>query len=518
MPETRQPKAGCGHVFLLNCSHEGLAADAILIAGDSGPATGVALKDAKAPLTKIYETNKANLGSEEQFWAVTQAFLQAAGEAQKDAKSVFKRAKPLLAIGCPHGEDIAGSWLEGTIGLLYDAADQYGVDVAFCLPEKTTFKVSQVLRQSLCPFAGGPHWMITEDLKQHAARLQYARDSDSLYIFFGAGVSFPSGLPSWGGLLAQLAETAGFDEDSRKHLAELGFLDQPTLIEERMVEAGKQLKPAVAACVKDGKYTPGHALLAAMHVPAATTNYDDLYEFAAKSAAMVPSGSGLEGIRKLPDKIIRLPWSSDEIASKPELGNRSVLKLHGCVHAPESIVLTRRDYMRYTDDRQALRGMLQETLAVKHMMICGFSMTDDNVQMIIDQVRKVTYTQDGESKCKMGTVMTLVENPLFTKLWDRDFHVVSFGKSWADNPAWKHDCFLDYVASQYWTQTNSSWLLQPRFADILTPSEIKIAAALQHLVKLREDPEVTSSAAWAKVETVLNSLGLPKANEAFGKL
>jgi hypothetical protein len=75
--------------------------------------------------------------------------------------------------------------------------------------------------------------MLSPDLLKEAKRLEDQAVSGRLGLLFGAGVSFPSGLPSWGGLLSILANAAGFDAESQKALNELGLLDQPTLIEDR---------------------------------------------------------------------------------------------------------------------------------------------------------------------------------------------------------------------------------------------------------------------------------------------
>ena len=114
---------------------------------------------------------------------------------------------------------------------------------------------------------------------------------------------------------------------------------------------------------------------------------------------------------------------------------------------PETIVLSRSDYMRYPDRSQALRGRLQGMFLTSEILFVGFSMTDDNVHKIIDDVRKVTYTDGNPPESKLGTILKMTENKMFTRLWDNDFLVHSFGKTWGDNPAWYHDCFLDFIVT-----------------------------------------------------------------------
>ena len=52
--------------------------------------------------------------------------------------------------------------------------------------------------------------------------------------------------------------------------------------------------------------------------------------------------------------------------------------MHGCVTQPESIVLTRKHYLRYADRNQALSSIVEASLMQQHMLFVGFSLRDDN--------------------------------------------------------------------------------------------------------------------------------------------
>lgn len=377
-----------------------------------------------------YLANLSNAKNTDTCVDIAVSFLNQAGKALKGSKSNFGRDKPLLAMPIPgvinldkNGPDL--SILKEIIPQVYTATLEWNVDIALCLVDKKVFRLVQSQRESLCPFTQGPHWMLSDHLKQEALRLAEMAKINRLSIFFGAGVSFASGLPSWGGLLDILAEKTTFTEEQREKLSKLGFLDQPTILEE---ELGDSFKQIVADAVSEGRYTPAHAMMHSFEVPSVTTNYDCLYEDAANSCG---------------DPVPRLPWDANEI--KKGIETPAVLKLHGSVSHPESIVLSRRDYMRYADEKQALRGRVQGLLMTSDLVFIGFSMTDDNVHKIIDQCRKVLY-ENGEPQGKMGTILTMTENEMFDRLWDQDFHINSFAKSWSEYPAWFHDSFLDHLS------------------------------------------------------------------------
>lgn len=199
--------------------------------------------------------------------------------------------------------------------------------------------------------------MLSESQKASASKLAGAAKVGRLSIFIGAGISIPSGAPSWGGggLLETLAIKANMNEEDRESLKSLGFLDQPTILAEGM---GDKFEPAIADIINESsRYTPGHALLKTVKSPSVTTNYDALYENAAESCNQhVPT----------------LPWDSREMIENDHSERNSLLKLHGCVKYPESIILSRSDYMRYPDTSLALRGCLHGMFLTSKVLFCVF--------------------------------------------------------------------------------------------------------------------------------------------------
>ena len=433
-------RGSCGHVFVLNCGASGIAADGLLV--NNGMVTedpSCKLNEKEGSKVRFYEAESTN--NMEKLVPLLGSFLDQSAEHFRGQWSNFKRGKPLIAldptvfIGSELDDTVKLTILSDLMRKIYSVVDDFGVDVAVCIPEGNTFRSTLELREELCPFSKGPFWMLSDGQKAEASKLADLASVGRLSIFIGAGISIPSGAPSWGGLLEILAIKAGMDEDDRKSLKELSFLDQPTILAEDM---GDDFKPAIAEIVNSSsRYTPAHALLKSLKSPAITTNYDALYETAAKSCNQY---------------IPTLPWDSRKMINDNHEESNSILKLHGCVKYPKTIVLSREDYLRYPDNYQALRGRLHGIFLTSKVLFCGFSMTDDNVHTIIDQIRKVLYIDDKNTKDNFGTILTMTENKMFNRLWDQDFDIHSFGKSWSDNPAWYHDCFLDYMVASFVVQ------------------------------------------------------------------
>ena len=496
---SRVPSEKCGHVFILHCDSAGLAADALLVPNASieQHLRDAGLRDGK---THVFEAAPLKGPSDEQIAeaavALVRKFFETA--AAVVTKSVFRRDNPLFALPLygagktDQSDQIKKEalFIEAMLPIMYDVADTYAIDVALCTTSTSAYKVMQVRRAPLCPFAGGPFWMLSSNLRQESDRLAALAERGALSIFFGAGVSYPSGLPSWGGLLKSLAVKAGFSEEEQEALADLDYLDQPTLIEERM--GTEKFRPAIAEAVSGGQYTPAHSILRELRVPSATTNYDDLFEQSS------PGGT-----------VYRLPWDSNLVSQEGKGPAGYVAKLHGCVSHPKSIVLTRKDYLRYGDVRQALRGLIHEMLLSTNILFIGFSMTDTNLHLIIDDVRQCLEDKQGsDPEGVFGTILSLRENEMFRKLWDQDFNVTTFGKSWGDRPAWFHDCFLDRLGMKVAsTEARSSFVLNGNFARLLSKQELRIKQALLPVLELAKDEAVRDSPAWAKLAELLERLG-----------
>jgi hypothetical protein len=347
---------------------------------------------------------------------------------------------------------------------------------------------------------------LTGALKAEAERLANHALRGDLALFLGAGVSMAAGLPSWSGLLDQLALQAGMSRDERTALAELrNALDQATIVERRLKERGEKIGQAVAALLGSHRYYAlAHALLAALPVrEAITTNYDQLFELAWK--------------RQEPDDLSILPG-----AIKPD-ARRWLLKMHGCLSDPDRVVLTRSSYTRYDEQLPALSGMVQAFLVTRHVLFVGFSLTDDNFHRIVDAVRRLR----GERRPAghFGTTLSLGAGGLAELLWEHDVRRVRMSDSPESMPrfpaaeaARRLEVFLDYLVSR--TRDAGHLLVGERFDRLLSPGECRLRDAL---VRFVEDVNGTDAAAvretvaWPLVERMLRELGFEPSDEPNGE-
>jgi hypothetical protein len=269
-------------------------------------------------------------------------FLEAVGRLDL-ASAVTRRGPPLVGVpvvGTGRGgkERQRGLILNALIERLWSAAAaQPEVDYALVTFRAADYETAQWVRRHT---GKESCWEpLGRDLRQAAARLGRKALTGDLVLFLGAGVSMGAGLPSWSGLLGDLAERAGYSADHLRKLEKLDPLDAARLIERRLDAKGHVIGWVIAARLKSGRHSISHALLATLPVrEIATTNYDNLSSRRARPSSAPP--------RCCP------------IRPDPSC-TRWVLKLHGTVEHPAEIVLTRDDYLAYGARRAALAGLVQ---------------------------------------------------------------------------------------------------------------------------------------------------------------
>jgi hypothetical protein len=105
-----------------------------------------------------------------------------------------------------------------------------------------------------------------------------------------------------------------------------------------------------------------------------TTNYDELIEAAYQ-----------EGGRSL-----RVSVSEEQfLARRAEKPSRHLVKLHGSIDQPDSIVLTRNDYARARIERKEMLSHLRGEMAATSFLFVGFSLSDPNFGLLHDDIRMV---------------------------------------------------------------------------------------------------------------------------------
>ncbi|WP_435737381.1 SIR2 family protein [Cellulosimicrobium sp. PMB13] len=341
-------------------------------------------------------------------------------------------------------------------------------------------------------------------------------------------MSIAAGLPSWNHLLTELVAKLDLDRDVRERISELGPLEQAELIQVALADRSarakadtqKALGSRVASIIRAASARPSlaHTLLASMRVrEAATTNYDQLYEQAVTAIAGRPSDQQ----RVVID---RLPWDRTS-TDRPWL-----LKMHGDVEHPDSIVLSRSSFVHYDTRWKPVGSLVQSLMMTKHLLVVGASMTDDNLLRFAYEVAglRASIEKRDPSAPEIGTVVHLADDAAFSRLWKGRFDVVvptldADDRNRASTPeptasdeerydreeaerrraARALTVFLDVVAMH--AERDAPYLLDDRYADERGDEAVSLVADLRSLAKAAR--RIGTDDAWTQLADALDQFG-----------
>ncbi|MEN4422127.1 SIR2 family protein [Mycobacteroides chelonae] len=280
-------------------------------------------------------------------------------------------------------------------------------------------------------------------------------DGGRLMVFLGAGLSFgaarfqsratfdydhygpwwlpdfpfdgPAGdddglpLPSWPWLTSRMCRLIAAQSPQEEHASlraffiEEGPLDCAQLFRQTVGEANyrefliAQFDSSRQSFIRT---TPSHAALVELDLPLLfTTNYDELIE-----AAYLEAGRPL-----------RVSVTEEQFkARRAERPPRHLVKLHGSIDQPDTIVLTRLDYARARAERTEMLSSLRNEMIDTAFLFVGFSLSDPNFNLIHDDIRLVygmnlpaSYTVQGRrNSVKERYLRSLGVNTVWLDSWN----------------------------------------------------------------------------------------------------
>jgi hypothetical protein len=215
---------------------------------------------------------------------------------------------------------------------------------------------------------------------------------------------------------------------------------------------------------------------------AITLNYDELFEQASKD-------SGIE---------------RSVIPGKQKTGGENwLLKLHGSVAEPETIVLTRDDYLGYGATKEALSALVKAHLITHHLLFVGFGLADDHFHEIVHDVRRALPA--AEASGHFGTALMLHPDAMRERLWGNHLRIISMTDAATDVKvaARSLEIFLDALVA--YSSDSHSFLLAPHYERGLTDGEKELRNSLMALTAL---PVVRGGAsAGPVIQRMLRELG-----------
>jgi hypothetical protein len=203
-----------------------------------------------------------------------------------------------------------------------------------------------------------------------------------LILFAGAGVSATLGLPSWSGLINQMAIELGYDPDLFR-----GMSNYPTLAEHYLRKVGgtnsitQWMRSEWCNPTIDIQQSRTHMAIIRCDFPAIyTTNYDPWLERAH------------EAVCKPYQKIV----SGSDI-SKVRDGQTQIIKFHGDLESPDTLILTESHYFERQQFEAALDLKIRADLLRYSVLYIGYSLSDLNLRHILFRLEKSRATDASKS-------------------------------------------------------------------------------------------------------------------------
>ncbi|MGM1028970.1 MAG: SIR2 family protein [Actinomycetota bacterium] len=418
-------------------------------------------------------------------------FVSVATARVSDAR--HRRSKRLLAVPAFGARGGGGAKLRGQLAqrlldVCADAAREHDVDIVIVLRDERSFARMQELRKR----REGWHGALAAEQFADAERLATRARAGRLVPFLGAGASMSAGAPSWSQLLEQLAQRLGLTEEEQRALQRWTELDRAAFLRQRAIEehvlAGRSeeegavaFAAAVVELVDVPRYGLTPALLASLRTPQAITlNYDRLFERASADAG-VPR--------------VTIPHSEAGAESGPWL-----LKLHGSVDDPQSIVLTRDDYLGYSTQREALSAIVKANLLTHHLLFVGFSLADEHFHRIVHDVRRALPPHI--SMEERATALTLSDDGIAAALWRGQVRMLPVGSGPRDGRS--VEVFIDVLVAL--ATDAHSYLLTDDFETSLDADETRLREAVLDLQRSVERIPI-DTAGRDRVAALLRHLG-----------
>lgn len=234
--------------------------------------------------------------------------------------------------------------------------------------------------------------ILTEQIKE----IRKANENGKLVIFVGSGVSKNSGLPSWNDLIEKFAEELAYDKcescmcksekcpidkcQQKTNFTQEEYLkipeyyycqnspDKYEAIIKKSLNTSAEPNPIDEIIFR---LNPHHII---------TTNYDHLLENTEE-----PNRRLYSVIRT--DKDLLSPQTSQYI-----------IKMHGDIDDPETIVLKESDYIHYSQNHVLIETFIKSLLIDHVFLFVGYSLSDYNLKLILGWVNYLAKQNGSENR------------------------------------------------------------------------------------------------------------------------
>ena len=245
-------------------------------------------------------------------------------------------------------------------------------------------------------------------------------------MFLGAGVSKSAlnTMPSWAELLREMGANAKLQKDKKliDSLIRSGrLLDAAELANSLMMPADRNALLERRFRLQPPPISELYADVLALDPKVCiTTNYDQFIE---KNFEHF-SGFGAHQVRT---------YKYEHLLSDLRSPARIILKIHGCITDPPSIVLDRKSYFDAKSKHPGVYEVVSALLTVNTVLFLGYSMGDPDIQIVLEEVNSKLKTDHPHY-----AFLQKFEHPSL-----RDAYKHTYNIEFIEYPKGRHEAFPD---------------------------------------------------------------------------
>ena len=253
--------------------------------------------------------------------------------------------------------------------------------------------------------------------------LQLYYKENKLIPFIGSGFSKPLGLPDWKNLIGLLGEQLGYEQDlffihgNYQQLADYVKQSHYKIWDEFIHKIITKF---------DSEESNNKRKKSAQHIKLASLDFKTIYT--------TNYDCHIEGAFQDQNKKVITFSSLEDFGEYNSLvdNNRELVKFHGTLTRPESIVLTESEYFDRMSLEDAVDQRLRADVLSNNFLFIGYSFNDPNIRYIWYKLHKLRKLQNKSNRIKLkkSFLTGFGINEIQAKLLEEwDIHVITLDPS-----------------------------------------------------------------------------------------
>lgn len=214
--------------------------------------------------------------------------------------------------------------------------------------------------------------------------IQKAQEDDRLVVFVGAGVSKNSGIPSWWDLIKKFADELGY---SRCDTCKKKTADCPKVDCKNQFDYTQEEFLRIPEYYYQQDNSEKHAdyfglIQSALHSDNSSNPIDDeIFSIFPRHIITTNYDSLLESSKAANSLLYTVVTRDSDLLA--EASDRYIIKMHGDLKNPDTIVLKESDYINYEQEHPLISTFIKSLLVNHTFVFLGYSLNDNNLNLII---------------------------------------------------------------------------------------------------------------------------------------